>query len=42
MVGGHFDVESAPGKGTTISAHIRPGNGSVGKESLMKFAETKP
>ena len=22
MVGGHFDIESAPGKGTTITAQI--------------------
>jgi signal transduction histidine kinase len=28
MVGGHFDVESAPGKGTTITALIAPGNGA--------------
>jgi signal transduction histidine kinase len=32
MVGGHFNVESAPGKGTTITAHILPGNGAVGGE----------
>jgi signal transduction histidine kinase len=25
MVGGHFGVESAPGKGTTIIAQIPPG-----------------
>jgi len=36
MVGGHLDVESAPGKGTTIVAQIRPGNGYAGKESPMK------
>ena len=41
MVGGSFNVESAPGKGTTITAHIRPGNGPIGKESLMKSAATK-
>jgi two-component system sensor histidine kinase DegS len=41
MVGGTFDVESAPGKGTTIIAHIRPRNGSAGRESLVKSAETK-
>lgn len=40
MVGGHFDVESAPGKGTTITACIRPGNGPVGKQSLIKSAKT--
>jgi signal transduction histidine kinase len=41
MVGGRFNVESAPGKGTTITAHIRSGNGPMGKESLMKSVETK-
>jgi PAS domain S-box-containing protein len=41
MVGGHFDVESATGKGTTITALIPPGNGSMRKESLMKSATTK-
>jgi signal transduction histidine kinase len=41
MVGGRFDVESAPGKGTAITALIPPGNGAIGKESLMKSAETK-
>jgi signal transduction histidine kinase len=42
MVGGHFDVKSAPGKGTTITALIRPGNGDGGKDSLLKSAESKP
>jgi two-component system, NarL family, sensor histidine kinase DegS len=41
MVGGHLEVESAPGKGTTITARICAGNGSAGKVSLMKSAETK-
>jgi PAS domain S-box-containing protein len=41
MVGGHLDVESAPGKGTTITAHIRPRNGVWGKESPMESGETK-
>jgi signal transduction histidine kinase len=41
MVGGHFDVESAPGEGTTITARIRPGNGHMVKESPMKSTETK-
>jgi len=27
MVGGSFNVESAPGKGTSIRAQIPPGNG---------------
>jgi signal transduction histidine kinase len=42
MVGGHFDVESAPGKGTTITAQIplRKLCGGVG--SLMESVETKP
>jgi signal transduction histidine kinase len=35
MVGGHFEIESAPGKGTTITASIRPGKGAAGKESPM-------
>jgi signal transduction histidine kinase len=37
MVGGHFGVESAPGKGTTIIAQIPPG-----KAALMESVETKP
>jgi signal transduction histidine kinase len=41
MVGGHFDVESAPGKGTTITARIPFGNGLPGKEPLIKSAGTK-
>ncbi len=41
MVGGSFNVESAPGKGTTITAQIRPGNGRAGKESPMGPTETK-
>jgi signal transduction histidine kinase len=36
MVGGHFGVESAPGKGTTIIAQIPPG-----KAALMESAEAK-
>jgi signal transduction histidine kinase len=31
MVGGHFHIESAPGKGTTITALLPPGNGAVKK-----------
>ena len=42
MVGGYFEAESAPGKGTTITALIRHGNGLAGKEPLVKSAETKP
>ena len=30
MVGGSFEVESAPGKGTTIVAQIPPGNAARG------------
>jgi signal transduction histidine kinase len=41
MVGGHFDVESAPGKGTTITARIPFGHGLPGKEPLIKSAKTK-
>jgi PAS domain S-box-containing protein len=41
MVGGSFDVKSAPGKGTTITANIRPGNGHAGKESPMGSNKTK-
>jgi PAS domain S-box-containing protein len=41
MVGGSFDVESAPGKGTTIIAQIRSGNGRAENESPMKSTETK-
>jgi len=42
MVDGHFEVVSARGKGTTITALIRHGNGLAGKEPLVKSAETKP
>ena len=35
MVGGHFDVESAPGKGTTITAQILPGDGKINRKSLV-------
>ena len=40
MVGGHFDVESAPGKGTTVTAQI-PLRKPRGR-ALMESAETKP
>jgi len=40
MVGGHFGVESAPGKGTTIIAQIPPGKARGG--ALVESAETKP
>ncbi|HEV2455973.1 MAG TPA: ATP-binding protein [Verrucomicrobiae bacterium] len=42
MVGGHFDIESTPGKGTTITALLRPGNGHARKELPMESTETKP
>jgi signal transduction histidine kinase len=42
MVGGHFDVKSAPGKGTTITALIPSGNGPAGKASLIKSVNNKP
>lgn len=41
MVGGCFDVESSPDKGTTITALIPPHNG-VGKRKLIKRVEAKP
>jgi len=34
MVGGSFDIESAPGKGTTVTARIGSGNGKVERTSL--------
>jgi signal transduction histidine kinase len=40
MVGGHFDIESVAGKGTTITANI-PSHKNGGGESLMVPAETK-
>ena len=39
MVGGCFDVESAPGKGTTIVAHLPPGK--VARGGQAEFAEAK-
>ena len=41
MVGGRFDVESAPGKGTTIIARLPDGK-SARRESLIQSAESKP
>jgi signal transduction histidine kinase len=41
MVGGSFNAESAPGKGTTITAQIRPGNRRAEKESPPGPTETK-
>jgi signal transduction histidine kinase len=44
MVGGHFEIESAPGKGTTIMAQIPPGNGSKKTEkgkSLITSNKTR-
>jgi signal transduction histidine kinase len=42
MVGGRFDVESAPGKGTTITAQIPPGKAAPdGQRSQTDPAETK-
>ncbi len=40
MVGGRFEVESAPGSGTTISALIPFGNGARGG-TLLEVAEIK-
>jgi signal transduction histidine kinase len=33
MVGGHFDVNSTPGKGTTITAKILLGDGRIDRKS---------
>jgi signal transduction histidine kinase len=43
MVGGHFDVQSAPGKGTVITARIPSGKApkKMGRDSLTASAETK-
>ena len=42
MVGGSFNIESAPGKGTTIKAQIPFGKATRGGEiPLMKSAKTK-
>jgi len=42
MVGGHFDVDSTLGKGTTITAQISLGQPPGGEEeSLMESAKTK-
>jgi signal transduction histidine kinase len=41
MVGGHFDVESVAGKGTTITAQFSTGKTARGGKSLMESAETK-
>jgi len=38
MVGGSFDIESAPGKGTTITAQVRPGNGKADRVILASPA----
>ena len=40
MVGGNFGVESAPGKGTTITAQIPLGK--IARGALMESPETKP
>ena len=43
MVGGHFDVQSAPGKGTTITARIPSGKAAkkTGRGSLRASAVTE-
>jgi signal transduction histidine kinase len=33
MVGGHFDVDSVPGEGTTIIARISPGKTAGGRRN---------
>src|SRR5271157_3441760 len=40
MVGGRFEIESAPGTGTTVQAQIPRGKAAQ-EESLMESAETK-
>lgn len=40
MVGGHFDIKSAPGQGTIITALIPPDTGG-GEKTPMKSTETK-
>ena len=42
MIGGHFDVESTPGKGTTVTAQIPLRRAARGGNPLMESAETKP
>jgi signal transduction histidine kinase len=42
MVGGRFTVESAPGHGTTIQAHIPLGNGRHGGGLGMECCSSKP
>jgi signal transduction histidine kinase len=43
MVGGHFDVQSAPGKGTAITARMPMGKGAANGEkgSLTASDDTK-
>jgi signal transduction histidine kinase len=41
MVGGSFAVESAPGKGTTITAQIWPAGARAGKPSPLDSTQTK-
>jgi len=40
MVGGHFEIESISGKGTTITAQIPPGN--TARRLLVESVKTKP
>jgi signal transduction histidine kinase len=40
MVGGRFDVQSAPGTGTTITAQMPPGDGKIDRTSLDAMARS--
>lgn len=41
MIGGSFQIESAVGKGTTITANIPPGRFAGNNEPVMKLAQAK-
>ncbi|MGO8699139.1 MAG: sensor histidine kinase [Limisphaerales bacterium] len=42
MVGGRFDVESSPGKGTTITAQIEAGHAKAGRANLESTPTVNP
>jgi hypothetical protein len=41
MVGGQFGIESAPGKGTTVTAQIQTGDGRMGRAKPGSTAPLK-